>query len=73
MRAQATRPGGRHCLNERGGLETGEQASDSTTVDQPPMPFHPAVCSIAELLTEQARLTLYAFREQLPRAQGALR
>jgi len=70
MRAQATRPGGRHCLDERGGLEHGEQTSESTTVDQAPMPFHPAVCSIAELIDDVTRLALYALRARLPRLQS---
>ena len=70
MRAQATRTGGRHCLDERGGLETGEQTHDSTTVEQAPMPFQPAVCSIAELIDDVTRLALYALRARLPRLQS---
>ena len=70
MRAQATRPGGRHCLDERGGLEAGDQTSDSTAVDPTPMPFRPAVCSIAEMIDEVTRLALYALRARLPRLQS---
>ena len=72
MRAQDTRRGGKHCLEQRGGLEHGEQTSNSTTVDQAPMPFHPAVCSIAELIDDVTRLALYAPRARLPRLREQL-
>ena len=52
---------------ERGGLEPGEQTSNSTTVEQAPMPFQPAVCSIAEMIDEVTRLARYALRARLPR------
>ena len=65
MKAQATRPGGHHCLNERGGLETGEQTSNSTTVDQAPMLFQPATATIAELLSEHERVEMWTLRERL--------
>lgn len=66
MKAQVTRRGGKYCLTERGGLEPREQTSESTTVEQTPMPFQPAVCSIAELIDEVTRLALYALRARLP-------
>ena len=47
-------------------METGEETSNSTTVDQAPMPFHPATCSIAELIDDVTRLALYALRARLP-------
>ncbi|HUX19350.1 MAG TPA: hypothetical protein VMV63_09225 [Acidithiobacillus sp.] len=61
----ATNEAVKHCLAERGGLEPGEQASESTTMEPTPMPFQPAAAPIAELLTEQARVAMWAFRERL--------
>ena len=65
MQAQQTRRGGRHCLEQRGGLETGEQTSESTTVEQALMPFQPATATIAELLSEHERVEMWTLRERL--------
>ena len=65
MQAQQTRRGGRHCLNERGGLETGGQTSESTAVEQAPMLFQPATATIAEPLSEHERVEMWTLRERL--------
>ena len=70
MQAQQTRRGGRHCLERRGGLETGEQTSKSTMMEPTPMPFQLATCSIAELTDDVTLLALYALRARLPRLQS---
>jgi len=66
MRAQDTRPGGRHCMRERSGPEPASPKGGRPKAGHAAETSGPATCPLAERLTLDQLAAMVKFRVHLP-------